>query len=69
MWTRRLPDTLTIVCLLVGPSISCSAQDTEDSPTASSSPFDTRLEEVREFVIEDVSVVKSLQKDRGHRIV
>ncbi len=55
MWTRRLLDTLTISLLLTGSGIPCAGQDTQTLPVDSPAVFDSRLQEIREFVIEEVA--------------
>ena len=55
MLTKTQAKALTVAVLLAGPGISCSPGDTQNRPTVPSTPADPRLQEVREFVIEDVA--------------
>jgi CubicO group peptidase (beta-lactamase class C family) len=55
MLTKTQAKALTVAFLLAGPGISCSPRDTQNRPTVPSTPADPRLQEVRQFVIEDVA--------------
>jgi CubicO group peptidase (beta-lactamase class C family) len=50
----KLKTLLTATLLLASPTVFCSAQEDQDSPT----PFDSRFQALREFVMNDIATGK-----------